>query len=150
MNLNASTYKKYMKGYEKRSPVWKDCLFAFLIGGTICTIAELFYRIYLKIGIPEVNVRVLTSVTIIVITAVCTGLGVFDRIAKIAGAGTLVPISGFANAVVSPAIDNKAEGMVLGVGAKMFIIAGPVIVYGTLASVLWGILYFFLHQRGIV
>ncbi|MBQ3065133.1 MAG: SpoVA/SpoVAEb family sporulation membrane protein, partial [Clostridia bacterium] len=98
-------------------------MFAFLIGGTICTIAELFFRIYLKIGIPEVNVRVLTSVTIIVITAVCTGLGVFDRIAKIAGAGTLVPISGFANAVVSPAIDNKAEGMVLGVGAKMFIIA---------------------------
>ena len=150
MNLDPKTYQSFAKGHTKKSPVLKDCALAFLVGGLICCIAECFYRWYLHLGIPEVSVRILTPVTIIVIAAALTGIGVFDKIAKFASAGTLVPISGFANGVVAPAIDNKAEGMVLGVGAKMFIIAGPVIVYGTLASVVWGVIYYFLHRGGLV
>ena len=121
-----------------------------MVGGAICLLAEGMYRLYLSLGIAEASVRILTPITLVVLSAALTGFGVFDRVAKFAGAGTLVPITGFANAVVAPAIDNKAEGYVLGVGAKMFVIAGPVIVYGTIASVIWGILYFFLHRGGIV
>ena len=150
MNLDSKTYQQYVKAYAKKSPSPENCIAAFAVGGSICLLAEGFFRMYLKLGIPEASVRILTPVTIIVLTALATGFGVFDRLAKFAGAGTLVPISGFANAVTSPAIDNKAEGMVMGVGAKMFIIAGPVIVYGTLASVIWGVIYYFLHGRGIV
>ena len=150
MNLDAKTYQKYANGYAKKSPSPKNCIAAFGVGGSICLLAEGFFRLYLHLGIPESSVRILTPVTIIVLTALVTGLGIFDRLAKIAGAGTLVPITGFANAVTSPAIDNKAEGYIMGVGAKMFIIAGPVIVYGTLASVIWGVIYYFLHGRGIV
>ncbi|MBQ7299321.1 MAG: SpoVA/SpoVAEb family sporulation membrane protein [Clostridia bacterium] len=150
MNLDAKTYQNYVKAYAKKSPSPKNCIAAFLVGGSICLLAEGFYRLYLHLGLAEASVRILTPVTIIVLTAIATGFGVFDCLAKFAGAGTLVPISGFANAVTSPAIDNKAEGLVMGVGAKMFIIAGPVIVYGTLASVIWGVIYYFLHGRGIV
>ena len=149
MNLDAKTYQKYANGYAKKSPSPKNCIAAFGVGGSICLLAEGFFRLYLHLGIPESSVRILTPVTIIVLTALATGLGIFDRLAKIAGAGTLVPITGFANAVTSPAIDNKAEGYIMGVGAKMFVIAGPVIVYGTLASVVWGVIYYFLHRGGI-
>ncbi|MBP3917818.1 MAG: stage V sporulation protein AC [Clostridia bacterium] len=150
MNLDPKTYEKYAKSHAKKSPVLKDCACAFLVGGVICCIAEGIYRLYLHLGMPEVNVRIMTPVTIVALAALLTGLGWFDKIAKFAGAGTLVPITGFANAVVSPAIDTKAEGFVLGVGAKMFIIAGPVIVYGTIASVIWGVIYYFLHNGGIL
>ncbi len=150
MKLDDVTYKQFAKSHEKKSPVLKNCVFAFCVGGIICTVAECIYRLYCKLGMPEYNVRVMTPVTIVALAALLTGIGIFDKIAKHAGAGTLVPITGFANAVVSPAIDNKAEGFVLGVGAKMFVIAGPVIVYGTLASVIWGIVYYFLHKGGIV
>ncbi|MBE6658803.1 MAG: SpoVA/SpoVAEb family sporulation membrane protein [Ruminococcaceae bacterium] len=150
MNLDAKTYQKYVKAYAQKSPSLKNCFAAFVVGGSICLLAEGLYRLYLHLGVAEASVRVLTPVSIIVLTAIATGFGVFDCLAKFAGAGTLVPISGFANAVTSPAIDNKAEGLVMGVGAKMFIIAGPVIVYGTLASVIWGVIYYFLHGRGIV
>ncbi|MBQ8577778.1 MAG: stage V sporulation protein AC [Clostridia bacterium] len=150
MNLDANTYQVYAKGYGKKSPVLRDCACAFLVGGIICCIAEGLYRLYLHLGIPETNVRILTPVSMVTLAALLTGFGWFDKIAKFAGAGTLVPITGFSNAVVSPAIDTKAEGFVLGVGAKMFIIAGPVIVYGTLASVVWGVIYYFLHRGGIV
>lgn len=150
MNLDAKTYRQYAKARAGKSPLGKDCLWAFLTGGSICCIAEGVYRLYLYLHIPEADVRILTPVTMIVLAAVLTGIGVFDRIAKTAGAGTLVPITGFANAVVSPAIDNRAEGLVLGVGAKMFVIAGPVIVYGTLTSVVWGVIYYFLHRGGVV
>ena len=149
MNLDAKTYQKYANGYAQKSPSLKNCIAAFLVGGSICLLAEGFYRLYLYLGAAEASVRILTPVTIIALTALATGVGVFDRLAKVAGAGTLVPISGFANAVASPAIDNKAEGYVMGVGAKMFIIAGPVIVYGTLASVVGGVIYYFLHKGGI-
>ncbi len=150
MKLDESTYQQFAKSHEKKSPVLKNCAFAFAAGGIICVIGECIYRIYLKLGMPETNVRVMTPVSLVTLAALLTGFGIFDKIAKHAGAGTLVPITGFANAVVSPAIDNKAEGFVPGVGAKMFIIAGPVIVYGTLASVIWGVIYYFLHRGGMV
>jgi stage V sporulation protein AC len=112
-----------------------------LIGGTICTIGEVLKTVYaLKIE-DEKTVGTLVSFTLIVFTAILTGIGVFDKIAKHAGAGTLVPITGFANSVVSPAIDTKAEGLVLGVGAKIFTVAGPVLLYATLAGTLYGVIY---------
>ena len=115
---------------------------AFLVGGTICTVGQLFRDLYTELGISEEKVKLLIPVTLIVITAVLTGFGVFDKVAKRAGAGTLVPITGFANSVVAPALDNKAEGWIFGLGAKIFIISGPVILYGTMASVVYGVIYY--------
>ena len=136
-----SPYQKYADRTAKKSPLFLDCIKAFTVGGIICTFAEALFNFYLGLSIKEDTVKILVPVTLIVLTAIFTGLGIFDKLAKHAGAGTLVPITGFANAVVSPAIDTKAEGYVLGVGAKMFTIAGPVIVYGTVASVIYGIIY---------
>ncbi len=136
--------KEYARLVKKASPPskhLKNCTFAFLVGGFICALAQVFLEIYLKLNIPEENAKILASVSLIFIAALLTGFKVFDNIAKFAGAGTLVPITGFANSVVSPAIEFKREGFVLGVGAKMFTIAGPVIVYGTVASVVYGIIY---------
>ncbi len=131
-------YQKYADRTAKKSPLFIDCIKAFIVGGLICTFAELLFDFYLKLSIKEETVKILVPVTLIFITALFTGLGLFDKLAKHAGAGTLVPITGFANAVVSPALDTKAEGYILGVGTKMFTIAGPVIVYGTVASVMYG------------
>lgn len=143
MNLSKEYYSEYASSRAKGSPIFRDCLLAFLVGGAICTAAEGIFNLYLYLGIDEESVKKLVPVTLIFLTGLFTGIGWFDLLAKRAGAGTLVPITGFANAVVSPAIDNKAEGFVLGVGAKMFIIAGPVIVYGTVASVVYGLIYYF-------
>lgn len=134
-------YSALVKRLSPPSPKAKDFAFAYLIGGLICSIGQLFKELYLYLDIPEDTVKVLLPVTLIFIAALLTALKLFDKIAKHAGAGTLVPITGFANAVVSPAIEFKAEGFVLGVGAKMFSIAGPVIVYGTVASVIYGVIY---------
>ncbi len=139
--MNQNSYKYYSIHHASPSPILKDCLKAFLIGGGICAFAELLFQWYKELDFPEQNARLLVSVTLIFLTCLLSGIGIFDKIAKHAGAGTLVPITGFANAVVSPAIDYKAEGFVLGLAAKMFIIAGPVIVYGTVASVVYGIIY---------
>lgn len=141
MKNKKTAYQKYADRTAKKSPLFLNCLKAFLIGGTICTFAELLFNFYLAVNIKEETVKILVPVTLIFITAILTGIGVFDKIAKHAGAGTLVPITGFANAVASPAVDTKAEGFIFGVGAKMFTIAGPVIVYGTVASVLYGLIY---------
>ena len=127
-----------------RSPLIRDCLLAFLVGGLICTAAETLLHIYLYWDIPEETAKILVPVTLVFLTALLTGLGVFDDIAKFAGAGTLVPITGFANAVTAPAIENKSEGFIMGVGAKMFTIAGPVIVYGILTSVIYGVIYWII------
>ncbi len=140
MKIYGKEYKKYADARAQKSPLAKDCVKAFLFGGTICTVAQVLREVY-GTFMTEKDAGTLASVTLILITAILTGLGVFDKIAKHAGAGTLVPITGFANAVSSAAIDNKGEGFVLGVGAKMFTIAGPVIVYGTVASVIYGIIY---------
>jgi len=134
-------YGKLVKELSPNSPIRKDCLWAFLIGGIICTVGQLFLNLYTYLGLEKTDAGTATSMSLIVISALLTGLSVYDDIAKHAGAGTLVPITGFANAVVSPAIEFKTEGFILGVGAKMFTIAGPVIVYGLSASVVYGFIY---------
>lgn len=134
-------YANYADKRSKKSPLILDCLRAFLVGGLICSIGQGFTELYTALNVSEETVKILVPVTLIFITALLTGLGIFDNIAKFAGAGTLVPITGFANAVSSPAIDCKSEGFILGVGAKMFTVAGPVIVYGTVASVIYGVIY---------
>ena len=127
------------------SPIVKDCVWAFCIGGAICLLGEGLRRLYALMGLTLTDAATLTSATLIALSALTTALGWYQKLAAKAGAGTLVPITGFANAVVSPAIEFRNEGLVTGVGAKMFIIAGPVIVYGMLASVAWGVIYHFLR-----
>ena len=142
MKMGKEAYEKYVRARAPKSPLLKDCLHAFWVGGAICAVGQgirLIWEKALKFS-PE-DAGTLTSVTLILVAVLLTGLGVFDRIAKYAGAGTLVPITGFANAVVSPAIDSRAEGFVLGVGAKIFTVAGPVLLYGTLAGFLYGVIY---------
>ncbi len=141
MNIQSNDYTKLVDAKSPPSPIVKDTLAAFFTGGAICVLGQALTSVYETLPLTEKGVKALVPVTLIFITAVLTALGVFDKIAKFAGAGTLVPITGFANAVVSPAIEYKAEGFVLGVGANMFKIAGPVIVYGTVASVIYGIIY---------
>ena len=141
MNMDRETYKKYAKGHAPKSPVVKNCVKAFLFGGGICAFAQLLTNLYGVWGLNDEDSGLLASVTLVFLAALLTGIGVFDRIAKHAGAGTLVPITGFANSVVSPAIDTKAEGLVLGVGAKIFTVAGPVLLYATLAGTLYGVIY---------
>ncbi len=141
MNITKKEYGELVKKASPPSPKFKNCVWAFLVGGSICALGQLFFEILIKNGMEEKDSYAIVSITIIALTAVFTGLGLFDKLAKHAGAGTLVPVTGFANAVVSPAIEFKSEGLVLGMAAKMFIIAGPVIVYGTVASVVYGIIY---------
>ena len=148
MKIDKAAYVKYAEGKAKKSPLLLDCLKAFLIGGSICLFAQCLTALYIFLGAQTDDAKTCTTVTLIALTALATGFGFFDKIAKHAGAGTLVPITGFANSVVSPAIDNKAEGLVLGVGAKIFIVAGPVILYGTLASVVYGVIYYLLTVLG--
>ena len=141
MKISNKEYKKLAKSTARRSPVPKNCVAAFLVGGSICTLGQGLKNLYEYLKLPADSVKTLVQVSLIFIAVLLTGLGIFDKIAKLAGAGTLVPITGFANAVASPSIDPKAEGFVLGVGAKMFTIAGPVIVYGVSASVVYGLIY---------
>ena len=142
MHMDQKTYQKFAKAHAPRSPIFKNCLNAFWIGGSICLLGQILQGVYQKIcGLSEENAALLTSVTLILLAVTLTALGLFDRIAKVAGAGTLVPITGFANAVVSPAIDSHAEGLVLGVGAKIFTVAGPVLLYATLAGTVYGVIY---------
>ena len=141
MNMDNQTYQKFVKARAPKSPLLMDCLRAFWVGGLICAFAQALLEGFLALNMTEENAKTLVPVTLIFLAALLTGLGIFDDIAKFAGAGTLVPITGFANAVASPAIDDKSEGLVMGVGAQMFTIAGPVIVYGILTSVLYGFFY---------
>ena len=141
MNITNKEYKRMVKKASNKSPKLKDCIWAFLVGGIICTLGQVLLEIFKSLDLNEKVVKALVPVTLIFIAILLTGLKIFPKIAKHAGAGTLVPITGFANAVASPAIEFKNEGFVLGVGANMFKIAGPVIVYGTVASVIYGIVY---------
>ena len=134
-------YDGLVNSLVPKSPIKKDCFNAFWIGGLICTIGQVFMNIYTAIGLDETNAGTATSMTLVALSALLTGLSLYDDIAKHAGAGTLVPITGFANAISSAAIEFKTEGFILGVGAKMFTIAGPVIVYGVSASVVYGLIY---------
>ena len=141
--MNKETYKKYAEARAPRSPILKNCVRAFLVGGLICTIGQGLRDIYTKLcGMDTDDAGTMTAVTLVLIAVILTGLGVFDRIAKFAGAGTLVPVSGFANSVVSPAIDNRAEGLVLGMGEKIFTVAGPVLLYAILSGAVYGVIYY--------
>lgn len=140
MNMSKKEYNRYVARLAQKSPLGKDLLRSFLVGGLICVIGQLILNGFTALDLSEQDAAAATSVSLVFLSAVLTGLSVYDDIAKFVGAGTLVPITGFANAVVSPAIEFKAEGFVTGMAAKMFIIAGPVIVYGTVASVLYGLI----------
>lgn len=141
MNLDRNSYPKFAESRARRSPIGKNCIWAFLVGGSICTAAQGLTTLWLSLGLEKEDAGTLTSVTLVFAAALLTGLGIFDEIARHAGAGTLVPITGFANAVVSPAIDTKSEGWILGVGAKIFTVAGPVLLYATLSGAVYGVIY---------
>jgi len=146
MDFTKKEYRRYVAGLARPSPIVRDVLNAFWVGGLICALGQLILNGYLALGLSKADAGTAESVSLIFLSALLTGLSVYDNIAKMAGAGTIVPITGFANSVVSPAIEFKAEGFVTGMAAKMFTIAGPVIVYGTVASVLYGLVYWFFTQ----
>ena len=142
MNMDRKQYKRYADAHAPKSPIIKNCIRAFLVGGAICAFAEALGELYmLHPSIDEKTAGTLVSVTLVFLAVLLTGIGIFDNIAKFAGAGTLVPITGFANSVASPAIDSRSEGYVLGVGAKIFTVCGPVLLYGTLAGAIYGVIY---------
>ena len=142
MNISNEEYGKLAKQRSNNSKMTRTIPMAFVVGGLICTLGEALLNVYAMVGLSRDDSAALTSMTLVFLSILFTGLEWYDRIAQHAGAGTLVPITGFANAVASPALDFKSEGYVLGLGAKMFVIAGPVIVYGISASVIYGIIYY--------
>lgn len=146
MDMSPQEYQAYIKQKSPRSPIVKDTALAFLIGGAICVLGQLILDGYRSLGLDKTDAGTATSVTLIFLAALTTGLNLYNSLARFAGAGTLVPITGFANSVVSPAIDFKAENWVNGVGAKMFTVAGPVIVYGVSTSVIYGIILVILQS----
>ena len=139
--MTEKEYGKLVADLAPKSPIVKDCFNAFWIGGLICTLGQLILNGYLALGLEQTQASTAMSMTLVALSALLTGFSLYDNIAKHAGAGTLVPITGFANAIAAPAIEFKTEGFILGVGAKMFTIAGPVIVYGISASVVYGLIY---------
>ena len=139
--MTEKEYGQLVNARMPKSPMWRDCLNAFWIGGLICALGQAFINLYLALGLEKQDASTAGSMTLVVLSALLTGLSWYDDIAKAAGAGTLVPITGFANSVAAPAVEFKTEGFILGVGAKMFTIAGPVIVYGVSASVVYGLIY---------
>ena len=139
--MTEKEYGKLVQRLSPNSPMWKDCIWAFVVGGLICTLGQLIMNGYLALDMVKDNASTATSMTLVALSALFTGLSLYDNLAKHAGAGTLVPITGFANSVAAPAVEFKTEGFILGVGAKIFTIAGPVIVYGVSASVVYGLIY---------
>ncbi len=146
MRISNKQYDGMVKKASPNSPIVLDCIKAFLIGGAICCFGQLLFYIFRKSGMSLDESRSLVSIALIVITAILTGIGVFDKIAKHAGAGTIVPITGFANSVVSPAMEFKSEGFIMGTGASIFKVAGPVILYGTTAASVYGLIYFIVEK----
>ncbi len=139
--MTQKQYAALVKEISPKSPMGKDCLYAFVIGGLICTLGQGLSALYRSFGLSPQDGATAASMTLVALSALLTGLSLYDDLAKAAGAGTLVPITGFANAIAAPAVEFKTEGLVLGVGAKLFTIAGPVIVYGLTASVVYGLIY---------
>ena len=139
--MTEKEYEKLVQKAAPKSPIGKDCLNAFWIGGLICVLGQILTNTYGSIGLGKDAASTATSITLVVLSALLTGLSLYDNLAKYGGAGTLVPITGFANAIAAPAVEFKTEGFILGVGAKLFTIAGPVIVYGLSASVVYGLIY---------
>ena len=139
MEMTPREYQQYVQQMAKKSPIIKDTLLAFVIGGAICVLGQLIQNGWAAAGLGKQAAGTATSCSLVFLSALLTGLNLYNKIARYGGAGTLVPITGFANAVVSPAIDFKSEGFITGMAAKMFLVAGPVSVFGTIASVLYGI-----------
>ena len=137
-------YGKLVREMSPNSPMWKDCFNAFWIGGLICTLGQVLVNWYSNWGLNKTDAGTATSMTLVALSALLTGLSLYDNIAKHGGAGTLVPITGFANAIAAPAVEFKTEGFILGVGAKMFTIAGPVIVCGVVGSIICGVIGMFI------
>lgn len=144
MNMSNDEYGRLAEKRTPDSPILKNCIFAFIIGGLICMLGQGIINLCKANGMSFEDAASATAVGLVFLSALLTGLGIYKKIAKYAGAGTLVPITGFANAIVAPAIEFRSEGFILGMGAKMFVIAGPVIVYGTLSSVIAGIIYYII------
>ena len=140
MDMSPKQYQEYLKSINPKSPLWKNVALAFLVGGAICCLGQALSDWYRFLGLKLEDAATATSVSLVFLSALFTGLGLYHKLARHAGAGTLVPITGFANAVASPAIDFRAEGVVTGTAVKMFTVAGPVIVFGTAASVVYGLL----------
>ncbi|MBQ9098145.1 MAG: SpoVA/SpoVAEb family sporulation membrane protein [Clostridia bacterium] len=142
MNMDKKTYARYVEARAPRSPLIKNCIHAFLVGGGICLVAEGVIQLLMGVwSMPRDTASAWVAIFLVLTAVVLTALGLFDKIAQFAGGGTLLPITGFANAVASPAIDSRAEGFVLGIGAKIFTVAGPVLLYGTAAGTVYGIIY---------
>lgn len=146
MNMSDKEYIEYVEKKNPKSKLGINCLKAFLIGGLICTVGQGFLNLYKYLGADKETASTLVTVTMVFLGALLTGLNIYPKIAKHGGAGTLVPVTGFSNAVSAPALEAKTEGYILGVGAKIFTIAGPVILFGTLSSVICGIVYFFMKM----
>ena len=147
MNTSKTEYASMVERYSPGSKVMQNCLRAFFVGGTICLVGQVFKNALLALGVEMTDAGLLTACILVVIAVLLTLSGMYSDLGKFAGAGSIVPITGFANAIAAPAIEYRQEGLVLGVGAKMFVIAGPVIVYGTMASVLVGLLHYFIGGR---
>ena len=146
MDMNNQEYNQYVSSRADPSPLWKDLLWAFFVGGAICMGGQGLIALYQSLGASKDDAGTWTSITLIFLASLLTGLGVFDNIAKRAGAGTLVPITGFSNAMVSPALEFKSEGFVTGTGAKLFTVAGPVLAYGISASAVYGVILWLLQM----
>ena len=144
MDMSPKQYQEYLKSINPKSPLWKNVALAFLVGGAICCLGQALSDWYRFLGLKLEDAATATSVSLVFLSALFTGLGLYHKLARHAGAGTLVPITGFANAVASPAIDFRAEGIVTGTAVKMFTVAGPVIVFGTAASVVYGLVLYLL------
>ena len=140
MNMSNKDYDKFVQERAEKSPIVKNCLFAFFIGGGICVLGQAIMDWFLSLGLEKTDAGTAVSVSLVALSALLTGLNLYNKLGRYGGAGTLVPITGFANAVVSPAIDFKTEGFVTGMAAKMFTVAGPVIVFGVTASVIYGVI----------
>lgn len=145
---NKQQYSKLLEKKSPNSPLWRDCLKAFLFGGVICTIGQGVSSLWKMVGMDTDNSAAATAITMVFLGALLTCLHWYEKIAKHGGAGTIVPITGFANAMVSPAMEFKSEGLVLGLGAKLFVIAGPVLVYGIAASVIYGLILVLIGSAG--
>ena len=141
MSIDKSNYKDYVENKTPKSPIIRDCVFAFLVGGFICVIGQFIKNLSIYLGAGLDDTKTIVPVVLIFIAGLLTAFGIYDKIGKFAGSGSIIPITGFANSIVSSAMEFKKEGFILGVGAKMFTIAGPVIVYGVLASVVYGLIY---------
>lgn len=139
-DMSKEAFAQLVKQREKPSPIAKDCAFAFLIGGVICVLGQLIQEGWLSLGLARQDAATATSASLILLSVLLTGLNLYNKLARYGGAGTLVPITGFANAVASPAIDFRSEGFVTGMAARMFTVAGPVIVYGVIASAIYGLI----------